>query len=153
MDSRQSEDKAQPSSSDLPPDNLPFFIVGIGASAGGIHALTEFFSRMPADSGMAFVIVLHLSPKYESEAAAILQAKTPLRVVQVNETVPIEKNCIYIISPANDLFMNGGCLQIVPAVRPKGRHTAIDLFLRSLAEAHQSRAIGIILSGADSDGA
>jgi two-component system CheB/CheR fusion protein len=153
MDNHQSEDSAQPSSSDRPQHSLPFFIVGIGASAGGLHALTEFFSRMPADPGMAFVIVLHLSPKYESDAARLLQAKTPLRVVQVNETVPIEKNCIYIISPANDLFMNDGCLQVVPAVRPRGRHTTIDLFLRSLAEAHQSRAIGIILSGADSDGA
>lgn len=102
---------------------------------------------------MAFVVVLHLSPKYQSNVAAILQAKTSLCVRQVTQTVPIEKNGVYIISPANDLLMNDGCLQVMPAARPRGRHTAIDLFLRSLANGHQSRAIGIILSGADSDGA
>ena len=153
MNNPRSEDGVLPSPSSQREPHLPFFIVGIGASAGGIDALIELFSRMPADPGMAFVIVLHLSPKYESDASAVLQAKTPLRVIQVTQNVNVEKNCIYIISPANDLFINDGCLQAIPSVRPKGRHTAIDLFLRSLAEAHHTRAIGIILSGAGSDGA
>jgi two-component system CheB/CheR fusion protein len=127
MDSSQSSNNTQASLSTPSQGNLPFFIVGIGASAGGISALTEFFSHMPPDPGMAFVVVLHLSPKYQSNVAAILQAKTSLCVRQVTQTVPIEKNGVYIISPANDLLMNDGCLQVMPAARPPGRQTAIDL--------------------------
>lgn len=152
MDSLQSDNAGQTTLPGQSPGKLPFFIVGIGASAGGINALIRFFSNMPANPGMTFVVVLHLSPKYESDVAAILQAKTSLPVRQVTGTVPIDKNCVYVISPANDLFMNNGYLQVTPAVRPRGRHNAIDLFLRSLANVHQSHAIGIILSGTDSDG-
>jgi two-component system CheB/CheR fusion protein len=142
-----------PASPGFIPSTLPFFVVGIGASAGGIDALLRFFEAMPADSGMAFVIVLHLSPKYESNVAQILQAKTKMPVMQVNETVAIEPNHVYIIPPSKDLLMNDGTLQVISAARPSGRHTAIDLFLRTLAEVHRERAVGVILSGSGSDGA
>jgi two-component system, chemotaxis family, CheB/CheR fusion protein len=142
-----------PASPGFIPSTLPFFVVGIGASAGGINALLRFFEAMPADNGMAFVIVLHLSPKYESNVAQILHAKTKMPVLQVNETVAIEPNHVYIIPPSKDLLMNDGTLQVISAARPRGRHTAIDLFLRTLAEVHRERAVGIILSGSGSDGA
>jgi two-component system, chemotaxis family, CheB/CheR fusion protein len=138
----------------IAPSHLPFFVLGIGASAGGINALVRFFEQMPADNGMAFVIILHLSPRHESTLAEILQAKTRMPVLQVTETVAIRVNHVYIIPPTKDLVMQDGHLEVTPAAeRIGGRHMAIDLFLRTQAEAHRERAIGIILSGAGSDGA
>ena len=135
------------------PSKLPFFVVGIGASAGGLVAISRFIEAMPADNGMAFVIVMHLSPRHESELASILQRKTRMPVLQVTGMVPIEPNHVYIIPPNNSLVMNDGQLQLTPAVRPNGQHGEIDLFLRALAEVHRERAVGIILSGAGADGA
>jgi two-component system CheB/CheR fusion protein len=135
------------------PSKLPFFVVGIGASAGGIEALLRFFEAMPSNNGMAFVVVLHLSPTHESSVAEILQEKTKMPVLQVTETVPIEPNHVYVIPPTKDLLMNDGSLQVVTAARPRGRHIAIDVFFRTLGEVHRERAVGIILSGAGSDGA
>jgi two-component system CheB/CheR fusion protein len=149
--------------SELPPaleNDLPasastigFPVVGIGASSGGIQALLRFFENMPRDAGMAFVIVLHLSPKYESHADEIIQRATKMRVMQVTVPTVIEKNCVYLISPASNLSMIDGSLHVTRAKRPHGRPEAIDLFFRSLAEAHGMRAISIVLSGTGSDGA
>lgn len=132
---------------------LDFPIVGIGASAGGIQALIRFFELMPGDPGMSFVIVLHLSPTHESQADDILQRVTKMPVVQVVEATRIEKNHIYLISPATALSMTDGCLSVAPANRGRGRPVAIDSFFRSLADAHGTRAISVILSGLGSDGA
>ncbi|CAL8481462.1 two-component system, chemotaxis family, CheB/CheR fusion protein (plasmid) [Caballeronia sp. S22] len=132
--------------------SLDFPIVGIGASAGGIQALTRFFEHMPNDAGMAFVIVLHLSPNHESQADAVLQRVTKMPVIQVLQPIQIEKNHTYLISPATDLSMNDGYLSVKPSNREPGRPVAIDLFFRSLAEAHRTRAISVILSGFGSDG-
>jgi two-component system CheB/CheR fusion protein len=134
------------------PSKLPFFVVGIGASAGGLTAITRLIEALPSDNGMAFVIVVHLSPKHESELASILQRKTRMPVLQVTETVPIEANHVYIIPPKNNLVMNDGHLQLMPAERPHNQHSEIDLFFRALAEVHRERAVGIILSGAGADG-
>ncbi|TDY23128.1 two-component system CheB/CheR fusion protein [Paraburkholderia sp. BL6665CI2N2] len=135
------------------PSASPVFpVVGIGASAGGIQALLRLFEQMPADSGMAFVIVLHLSPKYESRADQVLQRVTSMPVMQVREPTHIEKNSVYLISPSNDLSMFDGYLRVTPAERSSGRPVAIDRFFRSLADAHGSRAVSVILSGTGSDG-
>jgi two-component system CheB/CheR fusion protein len=142
-----------PSSPGVTPSRLPFFVVGLGASAGGIEALQRFFEQMPAENGMAFVVVLHLSPVHESSIAQILQTKTKMPVSQVSETVAIEKNHVYVIPPAKDLLMNDGVLQVVSAARPRGGHAGIDVFMRTLAEVHRERAVGVILSGTGSDGA
>lgn len=142
-----------PPDRDFIPSTLEFPVVGIGASAGGIEALSRFLEAMPAENGMAFVVVLHLSPKHESNLDKILQAKTRMPVTQVTEVTPIEAGHVYLISPALDLLMNDGSLQVVSAARPRGRHVAIDMFFRTLAEVHRERAIGVILSGAGSDGA
>lgn len=138
---------------DLVRSSLDFPVVGMGASAGGIEALLRFFPHMPADSGMAFVIILHLSPDHESNAAEILQRVTSMPVVQVAQRSAIEANHVYVIPSAHDLVMNDGCLELSKPRRTKGVHLAIDLFFRSLAQVHQARAVAIVMSGTGADGA
>lgn len=134
------------------PSELDFAVVGIGASAGGLRALTQFLEHLPAEADLALVVILHLSPKHESSIGKLLQRSTRIPVTQVAEPIRIERNNIYVISPAVDLVMDDGWLKVAPAVRPQGRHVAIDRFFRTLAEVHRDRAIGIILSGSGSDG-
>jgi two-component system, chemotaxis family, CheB/CheR fusion protein len=133
--------------------HLGFPVIGIGASAGGLAALSQFFAHTPPDTGMAFVVILHLSPTHESNADAILQRVTKMPVNQVTETQPIEPDHIYVIPPTKQLTMTDGKLQVDGLSRPRGRHVAIDLFFRTLAQAHGPRSIAVILSGTGSDGA
>lgn len=142
-----------PQRKDLTPSTLTFPVVGIGASAGGLQAVKAFFEHMPKDCGMAFVVVLHLSPDHQSVADKIIQESTGLPVVQINGTTPIEKNHVYVISPAQRLMMNDGYLGVSPSSREGGTHIAIDLFFRDLADTHKERAFCLILSGTGSDGA
>lgn len=125
----------------------------MGASAGGLAALMRFFENMPAQNDMSFVVVLHLSPKHESSIAKLLQNVTKMPVLQVTEPVRIEKSTVYVIPPSKNLLMEDGKLIVEPLTRPQGRHIAIDLFLRTLADVHRERSVGIILSGTGSDGA
>src|SRR4051812_19716879 len=90
----------------------PFPLVGVGASAGGLQALQQFFSHMPADTGMAFVIILHLSPTHDSSAAALLQHTTAMPVIQVTESVAVSPNHVYVIPPTQDLSMRDGSIQV-----------------------------------------
>ncbi|MDQ0739783.1 chemotaxis response regulator CheB [Pseudomonas sp. W4I3] len=142
-----------PQRKDLIPSTLNFPVVGIGASAGGLQAVKAFFEHMPQDCGMAFVVILHLSPDHQSVADKIIQESTRLPVIQVSETTPIEKNRVYVISPAQHLLMNDGYLSVSPSVREGGSHIAIDLFFRDLADTHKERAFCLVLSGTGSDGA
>jgi len=142
-----------PQRKELIPSTLPFPVVGIGASAGGLQAVKSFFEHMPNDNGMAFVIIFHLSPDYPSQVDRIIQEVTKMPVRQVTETVAIEKNTVYVISPAHNLMMNDGYLSVTPSDRPPGIHVAIDLFFRDLADVHKERAFCLILSGTGSDGA
>ena len=142
-----------PQRNDLIPSNLDFPVVGIGASAGGLQAVKAFFEHMPKDCGMAFVVILHLFPDHQSVADKIIQESTRMPVSQVNDTTPIEKNQVYVISPAHHLKMNDGYLAVFPSTREGGSHIAIDLFFRDLADAHKERAFCVILSGTGSDGA
>jgi two-component system CheB/CheR fusion protein len=128
-------------------------MVGIGASAGGLQAVKSFFEHMPNDNGMAFVVVLHLSPNHQSIADKIIQEVTKMPVRQVMEAMPIEKNTVYVISPANRLMMNDGYLSIKPSDHHVGTRTAIDLFFRDLADVHKEKAFCLVLSGTGSDGA
>lgn len=134
------------------PSPLNFPVVGIGASAGGVQALLRFFENAPADMGMAFVVVLHLSPNHASSADQVLQHATSMPVLQVQHPVPVEKNHVYVISPSHDLALDDGHLTPTEAGRPRGRPIAIDLFFRSLADTHRERAIAIVLSGTGADG-
>ena len=139
--------------SELMPSNLEFPVVGIGASAGGLTPLLKFFERMPADSGMAFVVVVHLSPKHVSTLPSLVQSTTVMRVVCPETTTLIEANTVYVIPPNKMLSMNDGYLRVTDLDRPRGRHVAIDLFFRTLAAVHRERGVAIVLSGTGTDGA
>jgi two-component system CheB/CheR fusion protein len=135
------------------PALLDFPVVGIGASAGGLQALLRFFENAPANMDMAFVVVLHLSPKHVSSADKVLQRATGMRVVQVSGPTMIEANHVYVIAPGTKLTMTDGHLDATDAERLSGRPVTIDRFFRSLAEAHGQRAMSIVMSGTGSDGA
>jgi two-component system CheB/CheR fusion protein len=132
--------------------NQPVAVVGIGASAGGIAPLQQFFAEMSADSGLAFVVVMHLSPDFESQLAEVLQQKTRMPVVQVTEAVEVQPNHVYVIPPNHQLTFDDSMLRLLPPQQAQGRRVTIDLFFRTLAYAYGQRAVSIILSGTDSDG-
>ncbi|HEX5998774.1 MAG TPA: chemotaxis protein CheB [Hyphomicrobiaceae bacterium] len=132
-------------------DSCP--VVGIGASAGGLEACRAFFEAMPADSGIAFVVVLHLDPKRESMMAGLLGRYTAMPVVEVQHGVAVRANHVYVIPPNTYIALHDGDVFHEPPVRVRGISLPIDHFFRSLAEARSERAIGIVLSGAGSDGA
>ncbi|SFU88799.1 CheR family methyltransferase [Pseudoduganella namucuonensis] len=146
----QQRDTSQPA---VMPGSQTFPVVGIGASAGGLQALMAFFEQLPAEPGMAFVVVMHLSPTHESNAQAILQRSSKMPVREVTRALPVEVNTVYVISPALQLEMNDGYLGVRERPRESGRPVAIDRFLRTMALAHKERAFGVILSGTGSDGA
>jgi two-component system CheB/CheR fusion protein len=132
-------------------DTLP--LVGIGGSAGSIQALQSFFRSMATDSGMAFVVVLHLAPDHQSNLAEILQQATTMPVVQVNEDSPVLPDHIYVIPPGKGLAAMDGQLHLTPLSVSRGHRVAVDLFFRTLADTHGPHAMAIVLSGADGDGA
>ncbi len=128
-------------------------VVGLGGSAGSIPALQQFFGNMPAQSGLAFVVVLHLSAEHESVLAELLQRVTTLTVVQVQDTVKIEADSVYVIPPGKVLRAMNGYLKLTDLPTVRRRHVTVDLFLRTLADTHGPHATAIILSGGDGDGA
>ncbi len=146
------EEPSTPQNSNKARSTLEFPVVGIGASAGGLEALLTFFEQMPNDCGMAFVVIMHLSPKHESNADKILQNVTRMPVLQVTQPVLIERNHVYVIPPAMDLSMNDGYLRLQTPERQLGPQVAIDLFFRALADVHHNHAVGIVLSGSGADG-
>jgi two-component system CheB/CheR fusion protein len=135
------------------PSTIEFPVVGIGASAGGLPALLRFFENMPRQTGMAFVVILHLSPRHKSTADQVLQRVTRMPVVQVADPVEIRPDHVYVIPPDRHLTMADSCLDLTAMERPRGAHVAIDIFFRTLAEVHRERAVAIVMSGTGSDGA
>jgi two-component system, chemotaxis family, CheB/CheR fusion protein len=128
------------------------FLAGLGASAGGIHALEQFFEHMPPDSNLAFVVILHLSPEHESNLAPMLQRKTLMPVIQVQERIKVLPNHVYVIPPVKHLAMEDGHIRLMEPEQQKGRRVPVDLFFRTLAEAYTTHAIGVIFSGTGTDG-
>lgn len=128
-------------------------VVGLGGSAGAIQALREFFAAMPPQPGMAFVVVLHLSPEHESILAELLQRVTALRVLKVSGTVAMEPDTVYVVPPGKVLEVRDGSLVLAPLPPDRHRHVAVDLLFRTLADTQGARATAIVLSGADGDGA
>jgi two-component system, chemotaxis family, CheB/CheR fusion protein len=120
------------------------FVVGHGASAGGVLALRQFFSRIGPDCGMAFVVILHMSAQHESNLPALLQTKTNLPVTQVNAAVKVEPNHIYLISPNNYLVMADGHMRLTEPQLLRGSHTSIDLFFRTLADAYGKNSVSVL---------
>ena len=138
---------------DLPEaSTAPRLVVGLGASAGGIKALQEFFARVPPDSGAAFVVVLHLSPEHESHLAEVLQVSARMPVVRATQTVRVEPNHVYVISPNTSLRMSDGHLTVSDSLRVEERRAPVDIFFRTLADTHGPRAVSIVLSGTGLDG-
>ena len=129
----------------------PNFIVGIGGSAGALKAYKAFLDALPSNTGMAFVIVSHITPTANSQLAQILARHTKMTVMVASAAMPIRANHVYVIPPNADLLMESYTFKVV-SPRTKS-NTQIDVFLTSLAAAMGARAIGIILSGFDGDGA
>jgi two-component system, chemotaxis family, CheB/CheR fusion protein len=131
-----------------------FPIVGIGASAGGLAALTAFFSGMPGDldSGMAFIVVQHLAPDHPSLLSDLIQRQTTMQVVEVEDGTVVEPNRVYIIPPGRDMALLNGTLQLLTPTAPHGQRLPIDFFFRSLADDRHEHAICVVLAGAGSDG-
>ncbi len=135
------------------PDTIPQHIIGIGASAGGLEAISEFFKQMPTDSDLVFVVVQHLSPDTKSMMSDLLRRVTQMPIHEVTKKVTPLPNNIYLITPGSNLRIIDG--DLVP--EPQDRSTRmpqlpIDVFLDSLANYMGSAAVGIILSGTGSDG-
>ena len=133
-----------------PKDDL--LIAAVGASAGGIEAFTELMTNLPADSGMAFVLVQHLDPKHHSLLTELLSKKTAMRVTEVTDGMKVERDHVYVIPPNATMSISNHTLQLRPREESRGLHMPIDLFMRALAEEHGNRAIGVILSGTGTDG-
>jgi two-component system CheB/CheR fusion protein len=142
----------RPATPDAGANVIGFPVVGIGASAGGLEPLEKLFELMPADSGMAFIVVQHLSPTHESQMAEILSRKTKMPVSQIEDEMPIEPNTIYVIRPNRYLTIEKGKLHLSPPALQKKINVPIDIFFHSLAEEFGERAIAIILSGSGSNG-
>src|SRR5215470_14684853 len=129
-----------------------FLIAAIGASAGGIEALTELLRALPANTGMAFVLIQHLDPTHHSILTELLSKETAMRVREVSDGMPLQQNNVYVIPPNANMSISGRVLQIAPREETRGLHMSIDHFMRALASEEGDRAIGVILSGSGSDG-
>ena len=130
----------------------PAYYVGIGASAGGLEALESFFSQMTADSGMAFIVIQHLSPDYKSMMVELLSKRTTMPVRRAEEGMRVEADSVYLIPPKKILSIVRGKLLLSESDPNRGLNLPIDVFLRSLAQDQAEKTIAIILSGTGSDG-
>ena len=128
-------------------------VVGIGGSAGGLHAFSTLLEHLPPDTGMAFVIVSHLDPGHPSLLTQLLASKTQMAVAEATDKVRVAPNRVYVAPPATKITIDAGRLRLSPRTAGEHPHLPIDAFLESLAIAQGERAIGVILSGAASDGA
>ncbi len=134
-------------------DESSMFIVGIGASAGGLEALKLFFGHLPANSGMAFIIVQHLDPTHESLLTELISGHTKMMVKEITDGTRIEPNCVYVIPPGKELTIVQHTLFLTELPEEQIKRRPIDSFFVSLAQEQKGNAIGIILSGTGTDGA
>jgi two-component system CheB/CheR fusion protein len=152
-------DSAEQDLSDQMDDIVPSYgyrkvpVVGLGGSAGSIEALQAFFTTMPAHSGLAFVVVIHLSPDHESILTELLQRCTRMRVVKVHDRLTVEADCVYVIPPAKLLQAENGELRLAEIPKGRAKHVVVDVFFRTLADSHGAHAAAVVLSGLDGDGA
>lgn len=129
-----------------------FPIVGIGASAGGLEALEQFFANITEYSGMAYVVVQHLDPTHKGMLPELLQRISKMTVYQVKNRMIVRPNCVYVIPPNKTMSLKNGMLNLFKPVQARGQRLPIDFFLQSLAEDRKELGIGLILSGMGSDG-
>ena len=133
-------------------EEKPLYVVGIGASAGGLLALQQFFDSMPAGSGVCFVIIQHLSPDFESQMDELLSRHTTMRICKVAEGTILEPDHVYLNTSMTQLQVRDGHLFLTPVSTDQHVDLPIDVFFRSLADAAGARAVGVILSGTGMDG-
>ena len=127
-------------------------IVGIGASAGGLAALDEFFKEVPANSGLAFIVVQHLDPTQKTLLVELLQRVTRMSVYQASELLRIEPNCVYVIPPNAELSVVDGALKLAKPMESRGLRLPVNVLFSSLAREQRERAIAVVLSGMGTDG-
>jgi two-component system, chemotaxis family, CheB/CheR fusion protein len=166
MPARRGSKKPQSSSSDHPlnqpqqssgnqtndhPELFP--VVGIGASAGGLEAFIQLLNHLSTDTGMAFVLIQHMPADGESALSAILARATPMPVQEAQDGMMVAPNQVYVIPSNFSMTIAQGVLRLKPRTKTNGTFMSVDMFLLSLAEERGNKAIGIILSGGDSDGA
>src|SRR5271165_317369 len=132
--------------------DAPFVVVGVGASAGGLEALSDLLANLPEKTGMAVVVVQHLDRQHESKLSNLLSRVTHLPVLEATQDLAVQSDHVYVIPRNMTMTIAQGVLQLAPRGGVRGTHLPIDLFLKSLAEDRQSAAIGVILSGTGSDG-
>lgn len=133
-------------------DDTSFAVVGIGASAGGLEAFTEFLKALPTTTGMAFVLIQHLDPNHESILTSLLAKTTTMPVKEVTDAIQVTPNHVYVIPPNSELTIKSGILNITPRREDGKLHLPINHFFTSLADDRKNNAIGIVLSGTASDG-
>src|SRR5262249_43283451 len=142
-----------PTAEEQTPTPQKMSICGIGASAGGVEALQQFFEALSPDLGLAYVVILHLAPDRKSELAPIIGRRTSMPVAQVGDydQAKLEPNHVYVIAPDPKLEITDTCVGSSAFDQPRGQRAAIDLFFRSLATKHGD-GFAIILSGTGADG-
>ena len=131
---------------------IDFHIVGIGASAGGLEALEQFFKNVPTKCGLAFVVVQHLDPIHVGIMPELLQRTTEMKVVQITDNLRVQPNMVYVIPPNKSMSVLNGFLHLFDPLETRGLRLPIDYFFRSLADDQHEKSIGVILSGMGSDG-
>ncbi len=131
---------------------LPNYYVAVGASAGGLEALQDFFGAMPSKTGMAFMVIQHLSPDFKSVMAQLLSRHTEMEIFNATDGAQVLADKIYLIPPRKNMMIAEGRLLLVDQMPERGINFPIDIFFRSLAEDQHHRSIGIVLSGTGSDG-
>ncbi len=161
MTPRRTSKKSQPKTSDAKvpsgnqqdnPEEL-FPVVGIGASAGGLEAFTQILNNLPTNTGMAFVMIQHMPPEQESVLSVILGRATQMPVHEVLDGMAVAPNQVYVIPPNASMTIDQGVLKLNPRPTKNGIFMSIDTFLLSLAEDRGNKAVAVVLSGGDSDGA
>ncbi len=130
-----------------------FPVVGMGASAGGLEALTELLGGLSPQPGLAFLIAVHLDPHHKSHLPELLGKTTPMTVREVSEGMAVRLNQVYLIPPNTNMALSDGHLMLTPRSVTPGGHMPIDHLFRSLAAVQRSRAVGVVLSGGGTDGA
>ena len=134
------------------PGGLPFPVVAIGASAGGLAAFTTLLKALPVRSGMAFVLIQHLEPNHKSALASLLSEANRMPAAEVSNGMAVEPNRVYVIPPNKNMTIRGGALRLAPRSEAAGPQHPINVFFTALAEEQGNAAIGVVLSGTGSDG-
>ncbi|PIW51475.1 MAG: chemotaxis protein CheR, partial [Zetaproteobacteria bacterium CG12_big_fil_rev_8_21_14_0_65_54_13] len=124
---------------------IPSYYVGIGASAGGLEAIEEFFKHAPTDTGMGFIVVQHLSPTHKSLMVELLSRNTDMPVLRAEDGMKVKPNSVYLVPPNHNLKIFHGALLLDQQDHDRGLNLPIDIFFKSLAEDQEDKAIAIVL--------